>query len=124
MNDHTYFSDYAIPIGDTVRELLKARGLTQKDLALALSRPEKTISEVLNGKARLTPETAIQLEHFFGKPAEFWANLDANYWIAKRRTPSLPDSIMHPTEGCEYCHNCAPHTEHKMLTPRKEHQPS
>ena len=39
----------------------------------------KTINEIIKGKAAITPETAIQLEHALGISARFWTNLEADY---------------------------------------------
>jgi len=60
------------PPGETLRELLEERGIPQAELALRMGRPRKTISEIINGKAALTHETALQLELVLGVPANFW----------------------------------------------------
>jgi hypothetical protein len=39
----------------------------------------KTISEIIHGKAAITPETALQFERVLGRPASLWQNLEANY---------------------------------------------
>jgi addiction module HigA family antidote len=67
------------PPGDTLRELLNERSISQTDLAGRMGRPQKTISEILNGKTAITPETALQLELVLGVTAEFWIARERNY---------------------------------------------
>lgn len=74
-----YFPDYAIPPGDTLSETLELLGMTQADLARRMGRPRKTINEIIQGKAAITPETALQLELVLGTPASFWNNLEQQY---------------------------------------------
>jgi HTH-type transcriptional regulator/antitoxin HigA len=65
--------------GSIIREELDARGWTQKDLARIMGRPEKTISQIVNGHKQITPETALELAAAFGTSAELWLNLEARY---------------------------------------------
>jgi len=44
-----------------------------------MDRPAKTINEIANGKAPITPETAIQLELTLGISASFMNQLETNY---------------------------------------------
>jgi addiction module HigA family antidote len=74
-----YEPDVVYPPGDTLREILSERKMTQADLARRMSRPEKTISEIIGGRTRLTNETALELETVVGVPAQFWSNLQAAY---------------------------------------------
>lgn len=67
------------PPGDTLAETLNALSMNQADLALRMNRPTKTINEIVNGKAAITPETAIQLERVVKIPASFWLNRETNY---------------------------------------------
>jgi addiction module HigA family antidote len=71
--------DYAVPPGETLVEVLEAKGISQSELAERTGRPKKTINEIANGKAAITPETAIQLERVLGVPAVFWNSLEQNY---------------------------------------------
>lgn len=74
------------PPGETLAELLDERGLTQAELATRLHRPAKTINEIIQGTAAITPETAIQLEQALGTPAAFWLTREAHYreYLARR----------------------------------------
>jgi len=51
------------PPGRIIRRELDVRGWTQKDLAHIMDRPEQTISQIVNAKKRVTPETALQLHN-------------------------------------------------------------
>ena len=74
-----YAPDYVSPPGETLQELLEERGMPQAELAQRTGRPKKTINEIVQGKAAITPETALQLEHVLGVPAGFWNRREANY---------------------------------------------
>ncbi len=56
--------------GETLREILSERSISQADLAGRMGRPQKTISEIMNGKASITPETALELELVLSIPAD------------------------------------------------------
>jgi HTH-type transcriptional regulator/antitoxin HigA len=76
---HAFASDYAVPPGETLAEVLAERGMTQAELVQRMGRPQKTISEIINGKAEITADTALQLERALGIPARFWGALERNY---------------------------------------------
>lgn len=82
-----YTPDYVTPPGETLLEILEERGMTQAELAERMGRPRKTISEIINGKATITPDTAIQLERVFNVPAHFWNQLEQNFqeFLARQR---------------------------------------
>jgi len=69
----------AVLPGETIKESLKVKGMTQAELALRMGRPKKTINEIIKGKAAITLDTAIQLEKALDAPASFWNNLERNY---------------------------------------------
>lgn len=77
--------EYGSPPGATLRELIEKVGLTQSDLAERTGRPKKTINEIIQNKAAITPETALQLERVLGVPASFWNNLERAYRAAQAR---------------------------------------
>lgn len=74
-----YTPDYVSPPGETLIEVLEERGMSQAELAERTGRPKKTISEIINGKAAITPETALQLERVLNIPASFWNNRERRY---------------------------------------------
>lgn len=74
-----YTPDYVSPPGETLQELLEEQGMSQAELAERTGRPKKTINEIINGKAAITPETALQLERVLNIPASFWNNREQQY---------------------------------------------
>jgi HTH-type transcriptional regulator/antitoxin HigA len=81
-----YNPDFVSPPGETLQETLEMRGLSQADLAERTGRPKKTINEIIQGKASITPETAMQLELVLGVPANFWLARESKYrsWLARQ----------------------------------------
>jgi HTH-type transcriptional regulator/antitoxin HigA len=76
---YRYSPDIAIPPGETIAEILQERGITQTDFALMLGRTQKNVSQLVNGKAPVSPELAIDLERVLGVPAAMWNNLESVY---------------------------------------------
>jgi HTH-type transcriptional regulator/antitoxin HigA len=74
-----YRPDVVSPPGETLRELLEGRGISQAELAERTGRPRKTINEIIRGKAAITPETALQLELVLGVEAGFWNRREQLY---------------------------------------------
>ena len=79
--------DYAVPPGETLQEVLENRGMSLAELAEKTGRSEMTISDVVMGEARITPDFALQLERDLGIPAGFWTNLQRQC----DETPGCPD---------------------------------
>ena len=77
--DSIFTPDYAIPPGETLLETIEELDITQKELALRMGRPLKTVNEIIKGKAQLTPETSLELEKVTGVPASYWNQLEAQY---------------------------------------------
>ena len=73
--------------GETVMEYLDFYGWSQRDLARRTGLTPKTISEISNGKAPITPPTALAFEKVFQRPAHFWLNLQRDFdeALARRR---------------------------------------
>jgi HTH-type transcriptional regulator/antitoxin HigA len=69
----------AIAPGETLREQLEIRGMSQKEFAARIGMTEKHISHLINGKVELTKDVALRLESVLGLPAHFWNNLEAIY---------------------------------------------
>jgi addiction module HigA family antidote len=64
--------------GRVLRRGLDARRLS----ATALRTPSGRITDVLNGKRGVSPETAMRLGRYFGDSARFWINLQTTYELA------------------------------------------
>jgi len=69
----------AIPPGETIKEQLELRQMTQKEFAIRMNLSEKHISHLINGLVELTPDVAFRLEMVLGLPASFWNQLEATY---------------------------------------------
>lgn len=78
-SDSRSWRDWSISPGDVLAEALEERTLSQSELARRMGRPLKTINEIVNAKAAVTPDTALQLELVLGIPASLWSGLEANY---------------------------------------------
>jgi addiction module HigA family antidote len=65
--------------GKTLVEKLEEMGMSSKELAECIDRPEQTIIAVLNGKGAITPDLAVQFEKATRIPAHFWMNSQRNY---------------------------------------------
>ena len=61
---------------------LAARGMTAHALALKLRVPANCLTEILNGKRGVSPETALRLARHFGNGPMFWLNLQTAYELA------------------------------------------
>jgi antitoxin HigA-1 len=57
-----------------LEEFLNPMGLTQRELAEAIGVPYQRVNEIVNGRRRITPSTALRLAQFFGMSTEFWIN--------------------------------------------------
>jgi addiction module HigA family antidote len=72
--------------GEVLREdFLKPLGLSQYALAKAIGVPQIRISEIVNGKRTITPDTALRLARYFGTSAEFWIGMQATYDLEMAR---------------------------------------
>lgn len=69
----------ATPPGETIKEQLNDRGMSQKEFAVRMDLSEKHVSKLVNGDVQLTPEVAVRLEIVLGVPARFWNNLESIY---------------------------------------------
>ena len=73
-----------IPIhpGRVLKRELQARALSANRLAIELKLPSGRITDILNGKRGISPDTALRLARFFGNSARFWLNLQTGYELA------------------------------------------
>jgi addiction module HigA family antidote len=69
--------------GKILADELRARALSANALALKLRVPANRITEIVNGKRSISPETAIRLGHYFGTGAGLWIRLQADYDLAQ-----------------------------------------
>jgi HTH-type transcriptional regulator / antitoxin HigA len=74
-----YEPDSVSAPGETLLETLETLGMSQDELAKRMGRPVKTINEIMQKKAAITSETALQLEQVLHIPASFWLKREQNY---------------------------------------------
>ncbi|MBC8494307.1 MAG: HigA family addiction module antidote protein [bacterium] len=58
-----------------LEEFLKPMGIPQTELATMLKVPYQRVNEIINGKRRIIPSTALRLAKVFGTSEDFWLNL-------------------------------------------------
>ena len=72
--------------GDMIRtEIIEAHGLSVTDAAEALGVRRATLSDLLNGKASLTPEMALRIEKAFGPRMDHLLRMQLAYDVAQLR---------------------------------------
>lgn len=71
--------------GEFLAEYIDANGWSQRDLARRSGLTPKTVSEICNGKAPITPPTSLVLERVLQRPAHFWLNLQRQFDEAEAR---------------------------------------
>lgn len=65
--------------GEMVKDELKERGMTQKQLAAETGIKPSVLSETINGKRSVSLNVAVALEKALGIPADIWMNLQTQY---------------------------------------------
>jgi addiction module HigA family antidote len=60
-------------------EFLVPAGLSQNRLALDIHVPARRINEIVQGKRRITPDTALRLARYFDNSPQFWLGLQMDY---------------------------------------------
>ena len=69
--------------GKILSDEMRARALSTNALALKLHVSARRITEIVNGRRSISPETAIRLGHYFGTGAGLWIRLQADYDLAQ-----------------------------------------
>ncbi|MGL5872023.1 MAG: HigA family addiction module antitoxin [Xenococcaceae cyanobacterium] len=62
-----------------LEEFLRPMNLSQNQLALAVRVPARRINEIVQGKRRITADTALRLGRYFNMSARFWLGLQMDY---------------------------------------------
>jgi addiction module HigA family antidote len=60
-------------------EFLKPFGLSQNRLALSIKVSVSQINEIVQGKRRITADTALRLAKYFNMTPQFWLGLQMDY---------------------------------------------
>ena len=72
-------SEMIIHPGETLKEVLENKNMSQKELVLRTGVSAKYISSVLRGKKNISASFAKKLEYALNIEAEFWVNLQNSY---------------------------------------------
>jgi HTH-type transcriptional regulator/antitoxin HigA len=79
-------SNLAMPPGETLRDEIDERGISQRELARLTGRSPRTINAILAGRQSITPDMALALEAALGGPsARFWLNLQTDFDLTLAR---------------------------------------
>lgn len=84
--------------GEFISEVyLEPFGVSGRELAKQLDVSASTLSRVLNGASRVTPEMALRLSKAVGRSAESWLAMQDTHdlWVARQR---LDLARVHPLE--------------------------
>jgi addiction module HigA family antidote len=65
--------------GEMIKDELKERKMTQKQLATESGIKASVLSETINGKRSVSLNVAVALEKVLGIPAEVWMNMQTQY---------------------------------------------
>ena len=71
----------AFPPGEYLADELDDRGWSQADFADIIGRPVQFVSELINGKKELTPESASQIAAALGSEPTTWLALQTKYQL-------------------------------------------
>lgn len=78
--------------GEILKEdIIKPLHLSVSEAAVHLGVSRKTLSKIINGKGRITPEMALRLEMVFGPSAESWLRMQIAFdlWQARQTKPEF-----------------------------------
>jgi len=76
---YEFIPDYAVPPGETLREVMESLDMNQKELAARTELTVQTINRIFKGEQPISYETANRLELSTNVPARIWNNLEAKY---------------------------------------------
>jgi len=71
--------DYAIPPGETLKEVMESLDMTQKELSIRTGLTVQSLNRISKGEQPITYETANRLELTTGISARMWNNLESQY---------------------------------------------
>jgi len=77
--NNAYLAPIAIPIGDTIIELMVDKGMVLDDLSKATGISNESLVPFFMGEEVVTQDFADRLALVFSPPSGFWIRLDRNY---------------------------------------------
>lgn len=81
MNNNRITPFIATHPGEMIKDELKERNMTQKQLSELTGIKPSVLSETINGKRSVSLSVAMALEKAMGIPAEVWMNLQTQFDI-------------------------------------------
>ena len=79
MNKESLTPFVATHPGEMIKDELKERNMTQKQLAAESGIKASVLSETINGKRSVSLNVAVALEKVLGVPADVWMNMQTQY---------------------------------------------
>lgn len=77
--------------GGEISELLRERGMTQREFAMRLGVTLKHVGEICNGHSVYSPALALKMEEVLGAPtARYWMHRLADYQLSVARGSPVP----------------------------------
>jgi addiction module HigA family antidote len=95
MNKKDFTPFVATHPGEMIKDELKERGMTQKQLADETGIKTSVLSETINGKRSVSLNVALALEKALDIPADVWMNMQTQYDLDKANIAKRED--MHET---------------------------
>lgn len=83
---YTFNPDYTVHPGEILGEALQTRSISQSEFASRCGLSEKHVSQIINGRASITSETALMFEQVLGVRARLWMNLESNHRLHLARS--------------------------------------
>ncbi len=69
-----------------LHEFLIPMNISAYRLSMDIKIPQTRISGIVNGKRRITADTALRLSNYFGNSAKFWLGLQDDYDLEEALT--------------------------------------
>ena len=89
---NSFEPDWLSPPGETIRDLIDERRLTLAEFARQIGCSSKDATELLRGRASVTPEIAQKLATVLGSSPRFWLARESQYRADMVRLRDTPDS--------------------------------
>lgn len=88
-NTKEFTPDWVSSPGDTIKDILEELEWTEAEFSKRTDYSPKHITQLLNGNAPITDDTALRLEKVLGSTFSFWLNREAQYREALARHNEL-----------------------------------
>ena len=79
-----------IPPGELIRAKMEEMGWTQLDMSNIMGRTSQWVNDIITGKRRISPRTAVELSAAFGTTAQWWMDQESAYRLSQVNKEDLP----------------------------------